>query len=70
MKIYRLSEVNFPLEFRELTPEELAEAYRLAREAFTAEDLQRFTELDEGTPAEEFMAELEELQREWDQEKK
>jgi len=70
MKILRLSEVTSPLEWRELTPEELAEAYRLGREAFTAADLQRYTETDEGAPMEEFLAELEELERQRDQEKK
>lgn len=70
MKIYRPEEVNFPLEFRELSPEELKEAYALAKAAFTADDLQRYTELDEGVSAEDFLAELEELQRQYDQEKK
>jgi hypothetical protein len=65
MKIQRLSEVTSLPEFRELTPEELKEAYALARAAFTAEDLQRYTELDEGVPAEEVLAELEELQRQF-----
>jgi hypothetical protein len=53
-----------------LTPEELKEAYRLARESFTAADLQQFTELDEGIPAEEVLAELEEAQRQFDQNQK
>jgi hypothetical protein len=70
MRIFRLSEVTFPLEWRELTPEEVAEAYRLGREAFTARDLQRYTETDEGVPMEEFLAELVELERQPDQEKK
>lgn len=61
MKIQRLSEVTGPLDFRELTPEELKEAYALAKATFTAEDLQRYTELDEGVPAEEVLAELEEI---------
>jgi hypothetical protein len=65
MRIVRIEEVlsgkaPFP-EFRELTPEELAEAYALARAAFTAEDLQRYTELDEGVPMEEVLNELERL---------
>ncbi len=33
MKIQRLSEVTGPLDFRELTPEELKEAYALAKGA-------------------------------------
>jgi hypothetical protein len=67
MKILRLSEVTSFPEARELTPEELAEAYRLARESFTAADLQKYTELDPGVPADEFLAELEEIQRQYDQ---
>ncbi len=67
MKIVRPEEVaTFP-PFRELTPEELQEAYRLARESFTAADLQKYTELDEGIPFEEVLAELEEAQRQFDQ---
>jgi hypothetical protein len=60
MRIYRMDE-EWPkdLDFRELTPEEQAEAYRLARESFTAADLQKYTELDEGIPFEEVLAELE-----------
>ena len=66
MKIVRPNELtNFP-EVRDLTPEQLAEAYRLARSAFTADDLQRYTELDDGVPAEEVVAELEETQRKAD----
>jgi hypothetical protein len=69
VKILRPEEVtaaNFP-EFRQLTPEELKEAYRLAREAFTAADLQKYTELDEGIPFEEVLAEMEERQRQADE---
>jgi hypothetical protein len=47
MKILRPHEVTAFPEFRELTPEELKEAYALARAAFTAEDLQKFTEVYE-----------------------
>ncbi len=71
MKLIRLEDVTpdmeLNLEYKELTPEELAEVYRLAREAFTAADLQRFTELDEGVNAEEFLRELEETQQQFDQ---
>jgi hypothetical protein len=67
MKILRPEEVTVFPEFRELTPEELKEAYRLGREAFMAADLQRYTELDEGIPFEEVLAELEEAQRQFDQ---
>jgi hypothetical protein len=66
MKILRPEEVmTFP-EDRELTPAELAEAYALAKAAFTAEDLQRYTELDEGIPAGDVLAELEEAQKQVD----
>ncbi len=67
MKILRPEEVTIFPEPRELTPEELREAYALARAAFTAEDLQRYTELDEGIPVEEVLAEMEEAQRQADQ---
>jgi hypothetical protein len=67
MKIIRLSEATSLPEFRELTPEELAEAYKLARAAFTAEDLQRYTEVDEGIPMEDVLAELEEVQKQFDE---
>jgi hypothetical protein len=70
MKTIRLSEL-FPgvnLEGRELTAEEMAVVYRAAREAFTAEDLQRFTELgDDDENAVDFLRELEETQKQYDQ---
>ena len=67
MKILRPEEVTVFPEIWDLTPEELKEAYRLARESFTAADLQKYTELDEGIPFEEVLAELEEAQRQFDQ---
>jgi len=67
MKILKPSEVTTFPPPRDLSPEELAEAYALAKAAFTAEDLQRYTELDEGIPAEEVLAELEEVQQQFDQ---
>lgn len=67
MKILRPEEVTSWPAPRELTPEELAEAYKLAKAAFTADDLQRYTELDEGIPFEEVLAELEEAQRKHEQ---
>jgi hypothetical protein len=67
VKILRPEEVTAFPKTRELTPEELREAYRLARESFTAADLQKYTELDEGIPFEEVLAELEEAQRQSDQ---
>jgi hypothetical protein len=45
---------------RELSAEELKELYALGRAAFTAEDLQRYTELDDGIPLEDILRELEE----------
>jgi hypothetical protein len=67
VKILRPEEVTTFPEIRELTPEELKEVYRLGRESFTAADLQRYTELDEGIPFEEVLAELEEMLRQHDQ---
>lgn len=37
--------------------------YAKARKAFTAADLQKFTEIEEGVPAREILAELEEFDR-------
>jgi hypothetical protein len=67
MKILRPDEITVFPPSRELSSEELKEAYALARAAFTAEDLQRYTEIDEGVSAEEVLAELEEAQRQADQ---
>jgi hypothetical protein len=68
MKILKMSEItSWVPDFRELSPEELKEAYALARASFTAEDLQRYTEVDEGIPAEEVLAELAEIQRQFEQ---
>ncbi len=66
MKILRPHEVtNFAeLRWAELTPEELKEAYTLARAAFTAEDLQKFTEILDEVPAQDVLAELEKQQEE------
>jgi hypothetical protein len=62
-----LSQMPDVLDFRELSPEELARAYALSKAAFTAEDLQRFTEVDEGIPMEVLMQELENAQTRLDQ---
>ena len=73
MRIVKMSElasgVPFDPAFRVLSPEELAQAYALAKAAFTAEDLQRFTEtdLDQGIPMEVLLQEMEEVQRQMDQ---
>ncbi len=66
MKIMRPEEVTVFPEIRDLTPDELAEAYRLAREAFTAADLQKYTEPFEGIPAEDLLREMEEQQARFD----
>jgi len=71
MRIYRpeevTSEIFARLEYRDLTPEELKEAYALGRAAFTVEDLLQFTEIDEGVLADEVIAEMEEIQKHADQ---
>lgn len=67
MRILRPSEVRGFPEVRELSPEETAQAYALARTAFTAEDLQRYTEPLEGVPAEDLLRELEQIQDQFDQ---
>ena len=71
MKILRPEEVTGPLDYRQLSPEELAEAYRLAREAFTAADLQKFTEpTDDFVSAEGVLREMEEYQKQQDAKRK
>lgn len=70
MRILRPEEVKGYPEPREYTPEELAQAYALSREAFTAADLQRFTEPIEGVSAEEVLSELEQIQAEYDKGRK
>jgi hypothetical protein len=67
MRILRPQDVKQFPETRELSPEELREAYALAKAAFTAEDLQRCMEVEEGIPMEDFLKELEEMQRQNDQ---
>jgi hypothetical protein len=67
MKILRLEEVTSWPGFRDLTPEEYKEAMALAKAAFTAADLQQYTELDEGIPFEEVVAALEEQQKRFEE---
>jgi hypothetical protein len=67
MKILRPEEITSFPDVRDLSPEELKQAYALARAAFTAEDLQRYTELDEGVPAVEVLCALEAAERQLDQ---
>jgi len=68
MRILRLDEVKeFPA-IKELTPEELREAYALAKAAFTADDLYNCIEPGEDdAPMEDLIKELEDIQREVDQ---
>lgn len=66
MKVLRPEQVAAFPEIRDLTAEELAEAYRLSREAFTAADLQKYAETDVGVPAEDVLQEMEERQKQFD----
>jgi hypothetical protein len=63
MRILRPDEVTTFPELRDLSADELKEAYALARAAFTAEDLQKYTEVDEGVPAEEVLVAMEVVQK-------
>ena len=67
MKISRLEEVTSIPAPRELSPEELKEAYALAKAAFTADDLQRYTEVEEGVSTDDVLAEMEEAQKRADE---
>jgi hypothetical protein len=67
VKILRREEVTSWPEPREYTAEDLKEAYALARDAFTAADLQKYTEVEEGVPLAEVLAEMEEVQKQVDQ---
>jgi len=69
MKIFRLEELKSLPQPREWTPEDLQVAYALARAAFTADDLQRHTEIDEGVSAEQVLAEMEAVQGQADKRK-
>jgi hypothetical protein len=65
MRVLRPEEVLknpelFP-KFRDFSPEELKEAYALLKVSFTAEDLQRYTERDDGVPMDDVLTELEEV---------
>jgi hypothetical protein len=65
MKIIRPEEMTSFPPIRELTPEELAEVYRLGREAFTAADLAKYADLDPGIPIEDVLRELDEQQEQF-----
>ena len=66
MKLVRPEDVNGPLDYRELSAEEMKEVYALARAAFTIEDLLRYTEVVEEFPAEDVLREMEEAQEQAD----
>ena len=67
MKITRPEDLSVFPEIRDLTPEEEAEACELARDAFTAADLQKYTEpCDDFIPVEDVMNELEQQQAKFD----
>jgi hypothetical protein len=63
MRILRLHEVKQIPKARQLTPEELREAYALAKAAFTADDLYHCIEEEEGLPMEDLLKEMEENQK-------
>jgi hypothetical protein len=68
MRIIRPEDLTSIPEPRDLTPEEIKEALALSRAAFTAEDLQRFTELDhDDVSADEVIDAMEELEKQLDQ---
>lgn len=66
MKLVRPEDVNGPLDYRELSAEEMKEVYALAHAAFTIEDLLRYTEVVEEFPAEDVLREMEEAQEQAD----
>ncbi len=48
----------------------LKKIYAKARKAFTAADLQKYTEIEEGIPFDRIIAEVDFVQREWERKKK
>jgi hypothetical protein len=50
--------------------DDLPAIYAKLRKAFTAADLQKFTEIEPGIPMEQVLAELEEIQREETEQRK
>ena len=67
MRISRFSDAKQELLFGPLSAEELQTAKDLARAAFSADDLQLYTEPLEGVPLEDVIKELEETQKKFDQ---
>lgn|GEM_PF-5660473 len=57
-------------ESSELTPEEKAEVSRLFMAQLCATDLQASVNWDDATPFEDFLRELQEEQRQWDEQKR
>jgi hypothetical protein len=56
---------RFP-DVKELSADELKQAYELSKAEFTAADLQRYTEEEEGVSGEEILRRLEEQQQRLD----
>jgi hypothetical protein len=54
----------------EATPEQVKEALRLARESFTAADLQEFKEIWDGVPMEDLLADMEKQQQDHEEGKR
>ena len=50
--------------------DDLKTMYAKARKAFTAADLQKYTEIEEGIPFDRIIAEVDFVQREWERKKK
>jgi hypothetical protein len=71
MKKYRQEEITpellISLPYDELSPEEVKEIFLFADANFTPENLKRFSELlEEGVPADKVLAEMEEMQKQFD----
>ena len=52
---------------RELTPDQKAEVMRLYMSEITEADLQQYADWENATPFEDFLRELQEEQRQWDE---
>jgi hypothetical protein len=63
MRILRPERVTSFPGLRSLTPVELKQAYALARASFTAKDLYRNTDVDEGVSAAEVLRALEKAEQ-------
>lgn len=67
MKITRIEDLTGPVEMGDLKPEQLAEAYRLARESFTAADLaEHLQPIIDPVSGDDVLADMEEQQRKLD----